>query len=221
MGPEATAVFYHYLIKITPAGNDQEHIPVIIYSQPRIPDRTEFLVAGGESPLPLLLETARVLETAGADLIAIPCNTAHIFWKEIQESLSIPVLHIIRESAEKVRQDYGTGTRIGILSTTGTIRTALYQKELEKVGLVPVPPTQEEQSKIHGIITQIKAGNTGDETREALLDIIQGLKEGGSSAVILGCTELGIVVQSGPREPGIYDSLLILAEKSVELALKA
>ena len=104
MGPEATAAFYGSFVQRTPALVDQAHHPVIIFSDPRVPDRTEFILGQGPSPEPALLSLARKLEAAGADLIAIPCNTAHLFWKEISESVEIPVLNILEETVLETGQ---------------------------------------------------------------------------------------------------------------------
>ena len=129
MGPEATAAFYEHLIELTPARRDQDHLTVIIYSEPGIPDRTEYLVADGPSPLPELVRVARTVEKAGAELIAIPCNTAHYFWEAISQAVEIPVLNIIDETVSSVEEAFESGldarvSRIGVMSTMGVAEKA-------------------------------------------------------------------------------------------------
>jgi len=156
MGPAATALFYQHLIRLTPARRDQDHLPVIIFSRPQIPDRTRHLLEGGDSPLPLLIDTARRLESAGAELISIPCNTAHVFWKEIQACVRIPVLNIICETAKEIRRSLDLGSRVAIFSTAGTLRTGLYQSALSEVGLEPMEPDTKTQEEIRELIRRIK-----------------------------------------------------------------
>ncbi len=128
MGPLAGAVFAQYLVELAPAATDQEHIPVVLINDPNIPDRTAYILgASTRSPLPHLIDHARKLEQLGAELIAIPCNTAHVFWSEVARSVSIPVLNIIDETARRIESEEGS-RRIGLLATKGTVKAGLYQK---------------------------------------------------------------------------------------------
>src|SRR3989344_7801451 len=87
VGPEATLDLYRWIIKLTPAKKDQDHIPTLIYSLPQIPDRTQALLYGGEDPLPYLVKAAKVLKRGGADFLIIPCNTAHAFIDQLQKQV--------------------------------------------------------------------------------------------------------------------------------------
>jgi len=126
MGPQATVDLYNEIIRQTPIKEEQDHLPIIIFSNPKVPDRTKALIAGGEDPLPHLIYSARVLEKAGADFIIIPCNTAHHYLPQMQKAVSIPILNMIAETADFIKQRYPQKKRVGLLATTGTIKVGIY-----------------------------------------------------------------------------------------------
>ena len=100
MGPLATADFYAKLIAQTPAARDQDHVPVVIYAVPQVPDRTAALLRGGATPVPALLAGLRTLVAAGAQAIAMPCNTAHAWFDELAAQSPVPLLHIADAAAD-------------------------------------------------------------------------------------------------------------------------
>ena len=114
MGPEATAEFYRYIVSLTPAGRDQDHIKVLMYSNPKIPDRSRAITEGGESPLPYLVESAHVLERAGAGILAIPCNTAHYYLPELQARVDVPVLNMITETLSAFKGLMPAASTVGL-----------------------------------------------------------------------------------------------------------
>jgi len=219
MGPAATALFYQHLIRLTPARRDQDHLPVIIFSRPQIPDRTRHLLEGGDSPLPLLIDTARRLESAGAELISIPCNTAHVFWKEIQACVRIPVLNIICETAKEIRRSLDLGSRVAIFSTAGTLRTGLYQSALSEVGLEPMEPDTKTQEEIRELIRRIKGGEEGAAVSGRITDCMNRCRQVGARGILLGCTELGVGFRNPDDDPFVFDSLIILAQKTLAAAM--
>ena len=106
LGPMATAYFMQLVIEMTDAVTDQEHIPMIIYNCPQIPDRTGYLLGKSkENPGPQIIACGRKIAEAGAELIAIPCITAHALYPEIEKEMNIPVLHIIRETAAYLKKE--------------------------------------------------------------------------------------------------------------------
>jgi len=217
MGPEATVLFLQHLVELTPAERDQDHIPVIALNDPTVPDRTAFLKGHGPSPVPKLVEGARALRSLAAELIAIPCNTAHLFWTEIARSVDIPVLHIVDETVRRI-QESGNQGPIGILGTTSTIASGLYQRTLETAGVAPLTLAEPSAAGIQDLIYSIKAGMPLAPLRERLARSIAELHRSGAKGVILGCTELGLI----PNLPDLlpcFDSLRILAEATVEQAL--
>ena len=136
MGPQATNTFYQFVIDRTDACTDQEHVNALILSDSGMPDRTAAILGSEkarEAVFQRLLADARLLEGAGCTVIAVPCNTSHFFLDKVQEQISIPIIHMIRETA-KVLAAQGL-RRPGILATDGTIQTSLYQKEFSPTRL--------------------------------------------------------------------------------------
>ena len=141
MGPESTAVLLQKITRWTPAAVEQDHLRVIIDSNPKIPNRTDALLFGNLEPVvQALCETAQNLERAGAEVIGIPCNTAHAFLTEVRASVEVPVLDMIGEVARQARQGFGKQTVVGILATDGTLRTRLYHEALENHHLEALGP---------------------------------------------------------------------------------
>ena len=226
MGPEATAAFYEYLIEATPARRDQDHLTVIIYSEPRIPDRTEHLVAKGPSPLPELIRVAKAVEQAGAELIAIPCNTAHHFWDSISQAVDVPVLSIIDETVDRVQAAFELEVgllrpRIGVMATAGTARMGLYERALQERGLETVPVSESFQQDAMKIIMGVKAGEERSRSEARFKSAVSSLKDQGADGVVLGCTELGLARGKGEFPVPLFDSLKILAEATVRAALES
>jgi aspartate racemase len=222
MGPEATVDFFQKIIKHTAAVRDQDHLRVLIDSNPKIPDRTPAILGSGENPLPLMVESARNLERAGADFIVIPCVSAHYFIQEVKGGIAIPVISIIEEVAGEVERRLPGIRHIGLIATTGTIRAGLFQDRLREIGvevLVPLPEDQESSvmSAIYGK-SGIKAGFTSLENKGEILKASSALIERGALGIIGGCTEVPLVVEQSDLEVPFLDSLTILARAAIRLA---
>ena len=222
MGPEATLDLFQKIIKNTKAVKDQDHLRVIIDSNPKIPDRTPAILGSGENPLPLMIETARNLESAGAHFIVMPCVSAHYFIKELREGITIPVISIIQEVAGEVERRLPAIRQVGLIATTGTIRAGLFQDRLRETGVEVLVPTPEDQenlvtSAIYGE-SGIKAGFTSLENKGNILKASNALIEKGAQGIIGGCTEVPLVVQQGDMEVPFFDSLNILALAAIRLA---
>lgn len=144
MGPLAGAAFALRVVQLTPAQRDQEHIPVMLYNDPSVPDRSSAYMAGGPSPLPAMLRGIGTLIAAGADCIATPCNTAHLWFDDMQAASSKPMLHIVDAVIEDLQRRGVRGGPIGILGTPATIALGLYQKGLRRAGFDVVEPIEEE-----------------------------------------------------------------------------
>ena len=213
MGPQATNTFYQRIIDRTQAETDQEHLRVLLWSDAKIPDRTAGILGGdGEAVYQALLSGARLLENAGCTVLAIPCNTSHYFADRLQAALSVPIVHMIRETVKAIA-GAGHGT-VGVLATDGTIRTGIYQKELEAAGLTAVTPPEALQRVVMSIIyDEIKRGETG--SREKFGEIDQFLRAAGCDCAILGCTELSVYRTLHSLPPYYIDAMEILAEQSI------
>jgi aspartate racemase len=219
MGPEATADFFSKVITLTPARKEQEHLRIIIDNNPKIPVRTDAILNKGESPVPLLIKTAKNLEKAGADFIVIPCNTAHYYYEDLVKEISVPVLHIIREVVHAVQSSLPRCQKVGLLATSGTVASRLYQTEFQKVGVNVIAPDPENQTKVMEAIHQIKSGRSKERARETMLAIGNGLiARGKAQAIVLGCTDIPLVIRKGDFSVPVFDSNWVLAEATVKFA---
>lgn len=214
MGPMAGSAFLSRLIELTGAGRDQDNIPVIVWNDPRIPGRTAGYSGMGPDPLPWMQHGVRQLVSAGACAIAIPCNTAHLWYEEIARSIQVPVLHIVQATIETLRADGVGGGRIGLMGTAATLKTQLYQSALLELGYECVVPTDEEIDRYCTAAIKFVTLNSMPQALACTTDCINLLRERGADAVVLGCTELPLALPHIVR-PGlkihIVDSIDALA----------
>jgi len=219
MGPLATADFYTKLVRRTPARIDQDHLRVIIDSNPKIPDRTAGLQGRGPDPTPDLVATARGLEKAGAEVIAIPCNSAHAYLAAIRHGVRVPVLDIMEEVAAAVAALTPRPGAVGLLATPGTVRARLYHRALATRGIAVIEPTAVEVEDVHAAIKAVKAGDLGQAVRARLRDVAAALIRRGAAAIVLGCTELPLVMGSQDVSVPLLDGAEVLAAAVVREAL--
>jgi len=220
MGPLATKVFYEKIIENTVAYKDQDHIDMIILNHATLPDRTEAILQGEElSFLDAVRKDIELLEHAGVANIAIPCNTSHYFYEEMQAMTNVNIINMIQETTEYIYHKHGKGSKVGILATDGTISTGIYEKEALNSQLQPYHPTKKVQIKVMDMIYSIKADVHYQP--EELDGIIHGLitKEN-CSCVILGCTELSSITLSEASIKYCIDPMEILMEKAIHLSGK-
>lgn len=217
MGPMATQVLYKRIIEKTDASCDQEHIDMIILSHASIPDRTKSIKEGKTKELlGILSEDAKMLENNGASAIAIPCNTSHCLIEDIQKSVNIPIINMVRETIEHIKNENPNIKRIGILATDGTNFTGIYKKECERLGIEAIIPDTDTQKIVMSIIyDQIKAGQKGN--MDDFLKIDKYLKSMGCEAGVLACTELSCFAKNYSLDSFYVDALEILCDKSILL----
>ena len=220
MGPEATIDLFSKIVKETRAKKDQDHLRILIDNNPKIPDRTLALQGKGPSSLPQLARSARALEKAGADFIVIPCVTAHNYHEALQKRLRIPVLHIVEETLKTINTRLKGVHRIGLIATTGTIETGLFQKffypaDLEL--LIPTPRIQREwvMKAIYGK-EGIKSIGPSEPSRHLIHKVSQELIRHGAEAIIAGCTEVPLVLRDGDLPVPVIDVLSVLAKAAIE-----
>ena len=213
MGPQATQVFYQFVLDRTDAARDQDHLPTLILSDTRMPDRTAAILGGDTEALYRRLSgDARLLEQCGCTAVAIPCNTSHYFADRLQGELSIPIIHMIRETAAALAAQ--GRKRPGILATDGTIQTGLYQKECAALGLEAVAPDAETQKLVMSIIyDEIKQGERG--SREKFAQIDRAIRAAGCDCAILACTELSVFATYHALPPFYLDAMMVMAERAV------
>lgn len=213
LGPIATAHFMELVIRMTDAQTDQEHLDMIVYSFPSIPDRTGYILDHTKpSPLPPMVAIGEKLAQQGADHIAIPCMTAHYFHEELSRGIPTPIINGIAETVSHLKEN-GI-TRVGIMATTGTIRTGLFRRELERQGLEPLIPSEPRQSDVmHLIYSNIKANRPAEMDR--FHAVRRELQDMGAQAIILGCTELSLIKRDEDIGAGFIDAMEVLAQQSV------
>ena len=220
LGPWATLDLFEKILRLTPAQRDQDHLRIIIDNNPKIPDRQSAILGDGEDPTPALVATARNLEAAGADLIVIPCNTAHAFYPAIAAAVAIPVLHIMEEVASAARTAVPGLTQAGVLATRGAIASQLYDRAFARIGVEVLAPDARGQEIVNRAIYGVKAGRTGLEVTRELVQVVRHLVEAGVQAIVLGCTELPFVLRPADVPVPLLDSNLILAQAAVRAATR-
>ncbi len=218
LGPMSSVYFYEMLTAHTRAAKDQQHLNIIISSRANTPDRTEYILGKStESPLPAMIEEAQRLEHAQADMIAIPCNTAHCFYEGICDSVNIPILSIICMTVEFCRS-LGL-KKVGLLATEGTVTSRAYETALKEVGIECAIPSESGQAIVSDIIYgQIKKGLAPNI--DAFLEVVDELRTDGCERMILGCTELSLLKRNHLPGNDFIDSLEVLALSAIRLCQK-
>lgn len=218
MGPEATLAFCARLLAQTPATCDQDHLHVIVNSNPRIPDRTTALLGRGPSPVPMMAEGIAALERAGAAFVVIPCVSAHAFLDELREHAPVPIVSIF----EAIVAACPAGTqRVGLLATDGTVRTGHLERHLRQAGLAVLVPGEDDQSAVQTAIYAVKSGATPERREQfagTLRDVARRLVERGADAIVLGCTEIPLVFAVASSPAPVVDALTALAAAAVRHA---
>ena len=221
MGPLASAHFMVRLTQLTEAASEQDHVPAVLWSDPRVPDRTRGKRTGPGDPLPWLLRGLAGLQAAGCGAIAIPCNTAHGWFEEMQAACPLPILHIVDVAASELQGLRGPRGPVGIMATEATLRMELYQARLTRLGwdcLVPLPGQM--TRLVTPAIAAVKE-NRAFEAYSPLVEVANDLAARGAGAIVLGCTEIPIGIQAGPQEAlraPVIDTIDALARASIAWA---
>lgn len=213
MGPEATLELLRRVLAKTPARGDQDHIHLIVESNPKIPSRIAHLIEGtGADPTPELIRIAVNLQRAGADALAIPCNTAHAYAHSIRRAVSIPLLDMVQLTVDQVASSRRVA-RVGLLASSAVLATELYTKSFAGYGIAVVRP--ERQEEVMSLIEAVKGGETGLKIQAALAQTALELA-GQSDVLLVGCSELSVIA-AGIAAPFV-DSLDVQAQAIVNFA---
>ncbi len=214
VGPMATAYFMEKIVDMTKAESDQQNIDMIVLNHCTIPDRTAYILDhDNPNPGPIMAADAKKLEQLGVGVVVTPCNTAHYFHDEIQGSISVPFLNMITLTAEELKRQ---GAKcVGIMATTGTVKTGLFQNALAQQGIKAVIPAPKYQDKVMMLIyDEVKAN--APVTMEDFYMVAAHLKELGCDRIILGCTELSVIKQQYHLSRQYIDSLDVLAVNAIQ-----
>lgn len=215
MGPKATAVLYDRIVDHTGAGSDQEHINTVILSDTGIPDRTACILSGEtDKASNALTSAAKKLEASGAEIIIMPCNTAHYFIDDIRAAVSLDVLNMIElATRDAIALSGKDDPVIGVMATDGTLAAGVYEKEILRQGAGYARPSEDVQRGVMSLIyDDIKAGKEADTAKfnAAYEDLMEK-----SDAIILGCTELSVYAEQHQVPPNCVDAMGSLVRAAV------
>jgi len=220
VGPETTAEFYLELVFGCYKKDKAQRPPVLIWNIPLKYKIEEDLITkaiGEERYIPYLTDAAKRLEKGGADFLVMPCNSLHIFIKEIRNAVKIPVLSIVEETAKFLK--HNKISKVGILSTSTTLNRKLYENVLMEKDIRQFVPDKSSQAKIGKIINNIVLNKHGNKDKNELLEIIDKFNENGVKEIILACTDLQILKPRHTKVK-IYDTMKIFADATIQGILK-
>ena len=213
MGPMATAKFMEFVINNTYAEKDQDNVNMLVAQYPIIPDRTDFILGKSSiDPAEYMIDAAKELEKAGCKFLVMPCNTATYFYDKIASEISIPLINIVSETVNYcLHKDV---KKIGLMATTGTIKSQIYDHYINKRAEIFIPEEYIQEQIMDIIYKDVKQNNVPDKTK--FLDVIDYFKESGCDAIIIGCTELSVACnQLNINDSMLIDSLTILAKETI------
>ena len=217
LGPKATTYFMNLVIDNTVSSCDQDNVDMLVCQYSSIPDRTSYIVGNSiDSPVPKMIDCAKLLEKEGCKYIVIPCNTASYFFEEIQNNVNVEVINILKETSNVALNS--NSSKIGLMATDGTISSKAYHKFINEDKLFI--PSDEIQKKIMAIIYN-KIKKNVMISKEEFYEIIDYFKQNGCDKIILGCTELSVAYKNLELNDNmIIDSLTVLARRTVEISGK-
>ena len=211
MGPAATVDFISKVIAFTDAKCDQDHVPLIVDHKPGVPNRQNAILLGTEKPSAAISQMGQRLQSAGADFLVMPCNSAHAFVGELEAKITIPLMSIVDAT---VGECNGVET-VGLLATNGCLATRGYQNALSRRGIATVEPVGMELEELMCLITAVKSGERGAAIRVRLSDIANKLLDRGAEAIIAGCTEIPLVLDAVSLGTPVISSTDTLARITV------
>jgi len=218
MGPEATIDLFSKIVAATTSRKDQDHLRIIIDNNPKVPSRFKFIMGEGADPLPYLIEMAEKLERYGADLLLIPCNAAHHFYDEIQERVKIPILHISQETRRHIESMSPRLRKVGLMASGSTVKAGIYQKVFQGSNMELILPDSGNQEAISEAIYAFKQRVRTKKLQRILIGVAHSLAKMGAQAIILGCTELPIILSGVKSSIPFIDATEALARAAVQRA---
>ncbi len=216
MGPAATCDLMEEIISLTAAEKDQDHIHVIADVNTNIPDRTAAILHGGDDPAPEMIRSAKRLEAAGAEILLLPCNTAHYFYDRVAAAVDVPILHMPRLTAAALRE---AGVKqAAVLATDGTVRSGVYESALREASVEPLYPDEADEDVLMRLIYDGVKGRNAPLSAFPVTDVLDRLRARGAEKFVLGCTELPIAFRELGLREDCVDPTRILAFAAVRAA---
>lgn len=221
LGPETAAEFYLDVVFSCFKKEKTARPSIVVASVPLPYQIEEDLIMkseGAERYIPFLTAEAQKLEKAGVDFIVMPCNSTHVFIEQIRNSVRIPVLNIVEETVAFLKRN--NFKKIGMVSTSATIRNKLYENALEKSGISFEIPNELQQEKMGKFIYNLVMGQQNNKDREGLIEIINDFENKQVDCVILACTDLQLLIPKHPTLK-IFDTMKIFVDATVDQILKS
>lgn len=221
MGPEATVYMYESIIKNTRIKRDQDHIPVIILSNPQVPPRTEAIFNKAPDPTPILVKGAKTLQRAGADFIIMPCITAHYFLSGVTSQTPVSFISLLEESLQWTLKELTGIKKVGILSSTGTLKSQLFHKTFARGDIDIITPKEKEQVQVMEAIfgpQGVKAGFTTGFSQETAVRTANSLIQRGAEAIIAGCTEIPLILKPQSIPVPLIEPMSLAARAAIKKA---
>ncbi len=216
MGPAACAEFLRILARDAPAKSDAEHPKIIMLSDPETPDRSDGLMGIGPDPLPVIRKNLLQLVEWGADVLAVPCNTAHYFIDRFREELPVPLIHIVEVTVEAAKE-LSKGNCSWLLATDGTQKSLIYPECAERMHYHFLKPSPEQQDKVQSCIRYVKAGDM-KTAGEIMNEVVSELWRERDVPVTMGCTELPLAYEaSGLTKEKQVSSLKALSDACIRV----
>ncbi|MBY4677095.1 aspartate/glutamate racemase family protein [Marinobacterium arenosum] len=220
MGPEATVDLMNRVIAATPAADDADHLRMIVDNNPKVPSRIKALIEKtGESPGPCMAEMGRRLQRYGADFLVIPCNTAHHYYQDVVDAVSIPVLNMVELTVDRVCAEIPHIRRAGVLASTAVLMVGLYHRFFAVRDVKTLFPQPYAQDELMALIRKVKAGRHDAAALAAFKLAAENLKAQGAECLIIACTELSVVAAELKIGLPVYDASQLLAEEIVHVGL--
>lgn len=218
MGPEATILIMQKVLASVNARDDADHIPLIVDQNPQVPSRIRHLIEGtGEDPGPVLAAMARRLVAAGAEALAMPCNTAHHYAPAIRAAVAVPFLDMIEVSVAHAARLAGPRKTVGILASPAVRKVGLFEASLSKLGLTGLYAADE--PAMLAAIRQIKAEGPQSGARKALRAASDELLARGAGVQMIACTEFSLIAESVVQDVEVFDTLDRLVDAIKAFAL--
>lgn len=217
MGPQATILLMQKVLDAVEAADDADHVPLIVDQNPQVPSRIRRLIEGqGEDPGPVLVGMASRLVAAGAEALAMPCNTAHHYAGQIQAAVAVPFLNMVDLSVAQAARLAGKGGKVGILASPAVRRIGLFDGPLARAGVEPVYPGDE--AAMLAAIRQIKAQGPAAEARRALAAASAEVAARGARVQMIACTEFSLIPEAVAPGVTVFDTLDVLVAAIVDFA---
>lgn len=212
MGPQATILFQQRILAAVEAEDDADHLPLIIDMNPQVPSRLRWLLENkGEDPTPTLVKMARGLETAGAQALVMPCNTAHHFAPQIAAAVDIPFIDMVNRSSCIASKHSSPGDQVGILASPATDKIKLFENALSFYQLRALYPTN--PVELLACIRRIKSNGATVADEELLATTSKLLEQSGASCLVVGCSEFSLITDAIQVDIPVIDTIDVLVNE--------